>query len=206
MPAEGVASRFQKRDHAGAMTFWNVTGLLWLALVVYWLIASRNNKTDVYREAGWRRFMSSFGILLGAALLNWRRLSFGWLGLSLLPSGFATGLGGTLVCAAGLLLALWARRVLGANWSGVVALKENHELILRGPYRLVRHPIYSGVLLMVLGTAIVIGELRGVVALVVFLGCFALRIHDEEAILTRQFPQEYPRYQQRTRRLIPWLF
>ncbi len=188
------------------MSFFAVTILLWLAFLVYWLIATRNSKTKIYRQPRWVCLVISGEFLLGAALLFWRRLSFGWLGLSLLPPGGATGVSGTMVCGAGLLLALGARWTLGANWSGEVAIKERHELIQQGPYRLVRHPIYAGVLLMVLGTAIVLDELRGFLAIAFFLGSVALRIHAEEIVLTQQFPQEFPQYKKRTRLLIPWLF
>jgi protein-S-isoprenylcysteine O-methyltransferase Ste14 len=106
------------------------------------------------------RTLISVAFLIGAGLMLWQRVSIGWLGLALLPHNFITGIIGILVCAAGFVFALWARRTLGANWRGVVTLKKGHELIQRGPYRLIRNPIYTGVLMLVLGTGIVIGEVR----------------------------------------------
>lgn len=150
--------------------------------------------------------MISAGFLIGAGLMLWQRLSIGWLGLAVLPHNFVTGMIGVLICAAGLVFAVWARRTLGANWSGVVTLKEGHELIQRGPYRLVRHPIYTGVLMLVLGTGIVVGEVRSFLATLFFIFSFSLRIRDEEKVLSQQFPQEYAAYKKHTEMLIPWLF
>jgi protein-S-isoprenylcysteine O-methyltransferase Ste14 len=188
------------------MSFLTLASCFWVVFVVYWLIASRNRKKEVYRQPLFARTVISASFLLGAALLFLRRLSVSWLGLRLLPQNSITGVLGTLVSAGGLVFALWARQTLGANWSGVVTLREEHELIRLGPYRLVRHPIYTGVLLLVLGTAIVLGEVRGFLAAVFFIGSIALRIRDEEKLLTQHFPQAYPEYQKQTPALIPWLF
>jgi protein-S-isoprenylcysteine O-methyltransferase Ste14 len=99
----------------------------------------------------------------------------------------------------GLLIALWARRELGPNWSSSVVFKEQHELIERGPYRFVRHPIYSGVLLMLLGTMVVWGRLVGVVALLVIIAGLSVKASLEERLLARHFPEAYARYRRRVR-------
>jgi protein-S-isoprenylcysteine O-methyltransferase Ste14 len=117
-----------------------------------------------------------------------------------------TGLLADAIVLAGLAVSLWARTTLGGNWSASVTFKENHELIERGLYRYVRHPIYSGLLLMVLGAAILFGRLFGFIALViVFLG-FWFKSRQEERLLTRHFPEAYPSYKSRVRALIPFVF
>lgn len=106
----------------------------------------------------------------------------------------------------GLVVAIWARTVLGGNWSVGVAFKARHELIQRGPYRYVRHPLYSGILLLALGLAIWFGNLTGVaIFAVMFLG-FWIRSRQEEKLLTRHFPLDYPEYRRRTKALIPFVF
>jgi len=98
---------------------------------------------------------------------------------------------------------VWARVFLGANWSATVTIKQDHEIIRSGPYALVRHPIYSGLLLGMLGTAIAIGEMRGLVGLV-FLGWW-LKLQTEEQFLVEQFGTQYLKYRQETKALIPFV-
>jgi protein-S-isoprenylcysteine O-methyltransferase Ste14 len=95
--------------------------------------------------------------------------------------------------------------ILGRNWSGVVTLKEEHELIERGPYRIVRHPIYTGMLGMFAGTAIVIGYLGGFLGLLLAFASFWLKLKREEDLMLKQFPNKYAAYQLRVKRIIPFL-
>jgi protein-S-isoprenylcysteine O-methyltransferase Ste14 len=106
----------------------------------------------------------------------------------------------------GLIVAIWARTVLGGNWSPGVAFKERHELIERGPYRYVRHPLYSGILLLAVGLAIWLGNLTGLTIFVVMFLAFWIRSREEEKLLTRHFPVDYPEYKRRTKALIPFVF
>jgi protein-S-isoprenylcysteine O-methyltransferase Ste14 len=93
--------------------------------------------------------------------------------------------------------------VLGTNWSGTITFKEDHELIQRGPYAYVRHPIYSGLLLMGLGTAVESGRLASFGLLAAVAAGFAVKAHLEERLMTRHFPEAYPPYRRRVRALIP---
>lgn len=95
-----------------------------------------------------------------------------------------------IVTLIGLIILLWARTVLGGNWSVTAVLKENHELIQRGPYHYLRHPIYSGIMLMVLGVAIFYGHVIGFIALAISFVASWLRARQEEKLLTRHFPEE----------------
>jgi protein-S-isoprenylcysteine O-methyltransferase Ste14 len=103
---------------------------------------------------------------------------------------------------------MWARVRLGSNWSAMVTVKQDHELILRGPYAVVRHPIYSGFLLALAGTAIAVGEIRAFIGLgVAFIGFF-LKSAAEERFMREEFSEfsdEYARYSQRVKRLIPFI-
>jgi protein-S-isoprenylcysteine O-methyltransferase Ste14 len=106
----------------------------------------------------------------------------------------------------GCAFAVWARATLGSNWSSIVTVKQDHELILRGPYSVVRHPIYSGLLLALTGTAIAVGEIRAFIGLGLAIIGFLLKSTAEEKFMCEEFSTEYTRYRQRVRRLIPFVF
>jgi protein-S-isoprenylcysteine O-methyltransferase Ste14 len=178
---------------------------MWLLWLVYWIVAARQGKITRWREGILVR-VADLALLLGAAALL--------LGRDWLPDIFvAQFLGqrivpliiGTAATALGLGFAIWARVHLGRNWSGTVTLKEEHALIRTGPYARVRHPIYSGVLLALLGAVLAIGEVRVVIAFVLVLAAFVRRVLAEEKHLRELFPQ-YASYSRETAALIPLLF
>ncbi len=103
------------------------------------------------------------------------------------------------------LFALWARWTLGTMWSSVPALREHHELHTNGPYRITRHPIYTGILGMLLGSALVTGFGGVLLALLVLGGVFLVRIPREEKLLVQTFGEQYTRYQREVPRLVPFL-
>ena len=110
-----------------------------------------------------------------------------------------------ILCAIGLAFAIWARVTLGSNWSGVVTLKEGHELVERGPYRFVRHPIYTGILTMFFATALAQGHLSGFAGTLLMFASFWIKLRDEEKLMLRQFDERYTEYQQRVKRIIPFV-
>jgi protein-S-isoprenylcysteine O-methyltransferase Ste14 len=105
----------------------------------------------------------------------------------------------------GLIVALIARRTLAGNWSRAVAFKEDHELITTGLYHYVRHPIYTGVLLMILATALSVGTLSAGIGFVIIVLGLWFKLRAEEEILTKHFPKEYSVYKDRTKALIPYV-
>jgi protein-S-isoprenylcysteine O-methyltransferase Ste14 len=136
-------------------------------------------------------------------LLKGGILKFHW-DRPILPYNLATAMLADLLVLAGMWIAIWARVTLGGNWSSRVTLKEGHELIQRGPYRFVRHPIYSGLLLMVLGTAVLVGRTGGFFALLICFSGFWFKGRQEELLLTKHLPG-YPEYMARTKALIPFV-
>jgi len=110
-----------------------------------------------------------------------------------------------LLVAAGLGFSVWARVHLGRNWSAEVVVKQDHALIRSGPYRHLRHPIYSGMLLAFLGMALAFGEWRGLLALALVFASFARKSRMEERFMRETFP-EYAEYQRETRALIPFVY
>ena len=112
---------------------------------------------------------------------------------------------GALFAASGIAFAVWARIYLGKNWSPAPRIKENHELVVGGPYAYVRHPIYTGVILAAFGT-VLSGTFIGIFMFIFSSIIFLLRIKKEEKIMLKLFPNEYPAYQARTKKLIPYVW
>jgi protein-S-isoprenylcysteine O-methyltransferase Ste14 len=180
--------------------------VMWLGWLCYWLIAARDVKPVRRQESLGSRLGYVVPIAIGAVLLATARLPVRWPDDRFLPPSAAAYWAGTLVVAAGLAFMVWARRTLGRNWSGRVTLKENHELIRGGPYRLVRHPIYTGLLVATAGTALAFGQWRDVIALALITVAVLHKMRVEERFMLDSFPEDYPRYRAEVPALIPFLF
>jgi protein-S-isoprenylcysteine O-methyltransferase Ste14 len=179
--------------------------VMWIAWLGYWLVAARNVKPVRRQESPGSRLAFVVPIAIGAILLVSARLPAHWLDDRFLPSSDAIYGAGTILVAAGLAFMVWARRMLGGNWSGWVTLKEDHELIRSGPYRLVRHPIYAGLLVALLGTAIAFGQWRDVIALAFITVAVLHKMRVEERFLAESFPDDYARYRAEVPALIPFI-
>jgi len=179
----------------------------WLAFTLLWVVAAFTSKRTVQVQSGGSRLLQAGVVLIGVTLLfnlsPW--LMSGWLTERLTPESARVVLGGAVLTVAGMLFSVWARLTLGRNWSGTVTIKQDHELIQRGPYRIVRHPIYTGMLLAMLGTAFVYGIARCFLGVpIVGLG-FWLKVQIEEQFMVQQFGEQYVRYRQEVRALIPYI-
>lgn len=177
----------------------------WIAFLVIWLIAAVGTKRTARTQPAASRMLQGGLAAAGAVLLFARDMSSGWLNLQLLPDSAALADTGALLTVAGIGFAVWARFALGRNWSGVVTIKQDHELIRSGPYALVRHPIYSGILLAVVGTALVVNELRGFVAIALATLALWMKSRTEESFMLQQFGDQYRDYQREVRALIPYV-
>jgi protein-S-isoprenylcysteine O-methyltransferase Ste14 len=176
----------------------------WMVFLLYWIASARRVKAAAEKQS------------LGLALLHRIPLGFSYflmvnwhlrppLNTPVSSRADWAHLAGDLVCLLGLFVTIWARRTLAGNWSSDVTFKQGHELIRRGPYRFARHPIYTGILAMCLGTAIVIGQLRGWLALPLMATAFWIKLKQEERLLLRHFRDEYPAYQKQVKALVPFL-
>ena len=177
----------------------------WIIFLAVWLLAAISTKRSVYRESRAQRLR--YSILLIAAyflLIRGHRLPYP-LSARVIPHMEVIAWAGAGLCVAGLGFCIWARVTLGRNWSGAVTLKEEHELIERGPYRLVRHPIYTGLIAMFLATVIVLGHAGGIAGLVLVFISFWIKLSDEERVMLKQFPDQYAAYQQTVKRIIPFV-
>src|ERR1700720_4754947 len=168
---------------------------MWLAWAALWIVAAFYTKATRWRESIGSPARHVVPFLFFFVLLTARVVAPG----RLLP------LLGALLVGAGLGLAVWARWHLGRNWSGVVTLKQDHALIRTGPYRAIRHPIYTGLLLALVGTAAAIGEWPGVLAVICALAGILWKLRVEEERMRQTFA-EYEQYRKGTAALIPLLY
>lgn len=177
---------------------------LWTLFMAVWMLAAFWSRRTVRRESLKRRM--AYGAVLGLGfILLFKPWSLGPLNVRFLPDTLTTALTGLVIAAAGVGFAFWARFTLGRNWSSAVTVKEDHRLIQRGPYRAVRHPIYSGFLLAALGTAIGYGKLPCLIGVaIVFLG-FRIKWRMEERFMEEQFGAKYLEYRREVRAIIPGL-
>jgi protein-S-isoprenylcysteine O-methyltransferase Ste14 len=175
---------------------------IWIAVLAIWILTSFWSKRTARRQSSKSRLVQ-IGLAMLAGVLLWGGI---WKGPQIVPQSTETAWIGLGITLAGVALALWARFVLGRNWSATVTVKHDHELVRSGPYRFVRHPIYSGFLLAVLGTAIATGTGGAFAGLV--LAAIALRLKSltEEQFMTEEFGAAYAEYKRETRALIPLLW
>ena len=178
--------------------------LTWLILLNYWLISGFRAKEVKSQESFFSRFFQYWLPLIAAALL----LGPGeWFGHSLIRENFVphsnlVGIIGLSICVSGAVIACWSRYLLGANWSLSVQEKESHELIQQGMYKIVRHPIYTGLLLLFTGNAIIVGDYRGIIAVGIVFISFWWKLKKEEKVLTAIFKDQYTDYQKKTKAII----
>ncbi len=176
----------------------------WVALGIVWLVARLSQKRTAERQDFWGSVSWLPLYLLGFVLL--------WLGIRgpldarILPATTAIQATGLLLTITGLVLATWARIILGRNWSATVALKEGHELIQEGPYALVRHPIYTALILMYLGTALALGTGPALLGFLPFAVSFWIKLKAEERLMLKAFGKRYEAYKQAVKALVPGLF
>jgi protein-S-isoprenylcysteine O-methyltransferase Ste14 len=180
---------------------------IWVLWSILWLVFARNVKVTAHRQAALPRLLNMALLLTAAAVLAAPHLPVPGLEVRLLPGSqwkLWAALGAALTFL-GLLFTVWARIYLGRNWSGVAAVKADHELITGGPYRWVRHPIYSGLALAFGGMAIAGGQWRGVLSIALALIAIVQRIIVEERFMRQQFGVVYDAYAQQVRAFVPGL-
>ena len=184
----------------------------WASLIGYWLIAALTAKrasSSIPRATLWRfRLVGVIIIIVLVRLSAIARLHGYRFDYAYMPSALVAYIG-AIMCVAGVAFAISARVYIGRNWGMPMSLREGHELVTTGPYAYVRHPIYSGILLALIGSGLALGPAQGLGSFVVFLVClggFSYAARIEERDMTRQFPDAYPAYKQRTKMLIPYIF
>ena len=183
----------------------NFIGLLWMTFLVVWVVGLLRTKPTQERQRLSQRLLYSIPVALGTLLIGSTRIRLGWWTTRVLPGGEPIHTIAILITAAGIALAIWARFYLGQNWSGTVTIKVGHTLTRTGPYRWVRHPIYSRILLAMIGTALAHGRPVGVIAVILFWLGFAFKLRLEEQFMRKTFGSEYDEYARTTGALVPKL-
>ena len=183
--------------------------VVWIAFLLYWQIIwvkVAGAKTNQRLEPAVSRIVRALVFLIAIVLLSTTFIPLHWLYYQLWPYGLWPFWIGAAVTSGGLLFAVWARQHLGSNWSRSVTIKQGHELIATGPYALVRHPIYTGILAGFLGTAIALSQVRGFVGFVLIFLVLWAKLRLEENWMRSQFGETYAAYASQTAALVPYLF
>jgi len=189
-------------EHGPWNYYWLFAMGCWFVLDIYWAFAARHTKPVLKVGQQGLPLLTTFLIYALYCL----PLSFiTVLGQRVAPRFVALEMFGALMCAFGIGFAIWARHVLGKSWHADVTLKQGGALVRHGPYAIVRHPIYFGLLVAVVGMVLVLGELRSFV-LLFGVEILLRKMGQEENALRSTFPNEFSEYEQRVKRLIPWVW
>jgi protein-S-isoprenylcysteine O-methyltransferase Ste14 len=186
-------------------------GLLWAAFVLCWLVLAQFNKKASRNTPVWAGWGVRAAIIVGVLIaVPFRRHGVAGLVASIsrtvpLRLGVTGQWVGVGLCLAGIGFAVWARVYIGRNWGMPMSLREGHELVTAGPYAYVRHPIYSGLMLAMIGSALTEG-LLWLLLFALYFAYFLFSARSEEKTMLAQFPDAYPAYRRRTKMLIPFVF
>jgi protein-S-isoprenylcysteine O-methyltransferase Ste14 len=178
-----------------------IAAWLWNVLLIVWLVLWFGRKPSKRLETPWERLQHVVPVLAAFLLLfegNWRILS-----ARVLPDAQWVLLVGVLLTFVGVGISIWARLSLGSNWSGMVTLKLDHELVQKGLYRWIRHPIYTGILTGFIGTAMIQGHLRGWLGFAILLFSFYFKARREERFLREEFGPGFEEHVRRTGMFLP---
>lgn len=180
-----------------------LVGACWGLFIIVWAITSFQAKQSVRRGLNSAGVFWRIGVLVVVVILA-QGVARGWIPR---PTPFPYGfqLAGVVLTALGVAFAIWARLILGSNWGMPMTLREKPELVTGGPYAFVRHPIYTGIIFAMLGTALTVGA-QWLFVLLISFGYFLISTRQEEKDMTEHFPDAYPAYKARTKRLIPFVF
>lgn len=185
-----------------------VTGTMWLLFMGYWLVAALRAKRSVRSPANWGGMLLRATLIYGtvalfqlAPLYDAGTAFERWSGFGQRPAAVDLGIG---LCGLGLALAVWARLHLADNWGVPMSLRDQHELITSGPYAVLRHPIYTGLLIALLGSAFAEGSISFAL-FIVFAIYFTYCAHREDRALSEKFAPRYDEYRRRTKMLVPYV-
>jgi protein-S-isoprenylcysteine O-methyltransferase Ste14 len=176
----------------------------WSIFLVVWVVNAARTKKTVERQSAAATLAHRIPLGLGWWLFAFSKFPESF-NRQILPRTAELQIAGAAICVCGLAFTIWARKTLAGNWSSDVTFKSNHELIRTGPYRFVRHPIYTGLLVMFLGTALHIGQVRCFFGLLLVTIGFWIKLSQEERLMLRHFPEVYPGYRREVKALIPFV-
>jgi protein-S-isoprenylcysteine O-methyltransferase Ste14 len=175
----------------------------WVVFVAYWAIAALRTRRTESRESALARYSIMAVLLAGYALVFVEKARVGVLGERVGPASSVLAATGLVLTWLGIALALWARWHLGQYWSGRITIKEGHQLIRTGPYARFRHPIYSGLDLATIGTAMIFDQWGAFVGVALVIGAYWIKARREEAMLSARFGDGFHEHCRHTGFLFP---
>jgi protein-S-isoprenylcysteine O-methyltransferase Ste14 len=176
----------------------------WWTVGIVWLFGAFTTKRTVRSQPAGDRVV--YVALIVLACLFFQRFRIGMLAWRFVPDSAAVSYAGLALTIAGCAFTISARFYLGNNWSGRPTIKKGHTLVRSGPYGVVRHPIYTGIVLAMLGTAIYMGEIRALIGTLIALIGFKVKSRLEESFMTEHFGTEYANYKQHVKSLVPFVW
>src|ERR1700744_5816004 len=179
--------------------------VLWIGFLLYWQIKAAGTKATARLEPASSRIVRAVVFLIAIVLMSRPHLPVPWLYRPFVPQGVWPFWVGAVTPPAGLFFAVWAREHLGTNWSRSVTIKQDHQLIVTGPYAVVRHPIYTGILAGFLGMALPVPDIRGIVAFVLVSLVLGAKLRLEKQWMRTQFGAPYEAYSRRTAAVVPFV-
>jgi protein-S-isoprenylcysteine O-methyltransferase Ste14 len=182
--------------------------IIWLIVIGYWVISSFNTRKTKKKTNGFKNFIYYWLPLLVAVFLLGPGEWFGhtWLRENFVEHTNTVGITGLVFCIAGAVICCWARYTLGKNWALSVQEKSNHELITNGLYKIIRHPIYTGLIILFVGNAVIVGDYRAILSVLIVVISFVFKLKKEEKLMKGLFGEQYQKYKQKTNALIPYLY
>jgi protein-S-isoprenylcysteine O-methyltransferase Ste14 len=188
------------------MTLLEIEKITWLCTGIYWLLAAFNVKKSLKRQTDFKRLVYMCLWVIAWLLLFTDDISFPFLNKPVLLQQKYFKIAGLILCVIGLLFSVWARIILGKNWSGRIAIKQEHELIQNGPYAYSRNPIYTGFLMAFTGCAMTEGLLKGYISLLFITVGIFLKIIKEEKYMHEVFSGRFDIYKKKVKKLLPFIY
>lgn len=187
----------------GAEQAFHIAGRAWAIWVLLWLLLAFFSKSAKRRETPGQRLEHLIPALFGFLLIFREGMALPWLGTAIFPDHPVLMLTCVVVTLLGLSFAVWARLALGSNWSGTVTIKAGHQLIRSGPYRFIRHPIYTGMLTALLATVITQRLVTGLLGFAIVLFALWRKAKREESFLSEEFGPAFDEHQKHTGMFLP---
>jgi len=176
---------------------------IWFVWCIVWLLMAAWSKPSKRREFPLQRLEHVIPMVIGFLFIYNHNFAWGWLATRIVSQNSVVAVAGLLLTAGGLVFAVWARIALGANWSGTVTIKTGHDLVRRGPYKWIRHPIYTGLLLSMAGTVMLQGEVRSFLGFVLVLLALYRKAKREERFLSEEFGEGFAEHAKHTGMFLP---
>ena len=186
--------------------YWAIISVSWAVFWIYWSFATPRRQPAKRKAARAFTVLNTGLLYLGFLLVLLGRSVLGSLGRAVVPQAILIDIIGTVFAITGVAFAIWSRQLLRNNWSGVVVITEGQQFIQSGPYTIVRHPIYAGMLLALLGTTLVASTVGSLLGFVLAIISLRQKACVEEQFLTAEFGDQYANYQYEVKFLIPFIY